>query len=448
MKKPILLCLILVSSFQFPVFNAPLAHAINPIIITNADKGAPPATNPLSEDSNYYPNDVSQICKDTYTISQTFDPQISGTTTDANGNTVNTYVTQDINRIESAPPAFNSGYWTNSAAFNQGAFSGSNFKGNASDPLSRNDALLSYNPFSDIGSLGASTRLIPDDIRTCLVGQRLVRAVKLASGSGDGSPVSNQQVAWQNGSKIISTVDSTDHSDWQKVQLDDIAITLKGNSKLFFDPSDDCYATDPTPKSGPLGKFTSPTSDSYQKISESDANSLYLTIGTIGNGPSRRDVCVYNDDHGQPVDPECKTTNMPQGEYLASASPNSIINYEGQNIPPVPVCQKSGTTLIQDKPNGLLYALKQALDNFGQVVDQTLTFSRSTTYEYHIDPNLQKNMSIDEVANKNLLPDYIITENGLDSSSRAFSSTDGYSIDPGNNATRQILTRQLLPESW
>ncbi|MBI2465266.1 hypothetical protein HYV64_03925 [Candidatus Shapirobacteria bacterium] len=467
--KPVFIFIVL--TFNFLLFTFP-ALALNPIIIKRSDPGSPPADTALSDDSIYYPNSVGLVCTGKFTISQTFQPEEKTTTDPNTGEQTTTFVPYDVNRIQGRPPIFNKGFWTNPAALGRDRATNSHPK-NFLNTDSINRSFMSYTPDNAEGSIGTGNKNMPEDVLKCLVGQRLVKAVKLANGSG-GGVVSNEQVAWYDGGSAKPVTDS-DQDDGQKVQLEDIAITMEQNPTLslvntdpatgrclpgteenliFYNPDDNCYNNDPTnpslpvPTPGRLSDFTDPSSDSFQALDPSEACKLYKTLGPEGSGPSMRRVFVYNDDHERDVNPEIKKTNMPRGESLASANSLAIINYDGQDIPPINFCGTYEKNEIRDKPNDLLYAIKQSLEEFGTVFETAMTFSHSLTYEYHIEPAQEANMKIDEVARKNLIPEYVQEADvTLNDPHRPFSSTDSHSFDPGNPYTLNTYARQLQPES-
>lgn len=447
------------------------ALALNPVIITKAKGGAPPADNPLSKDSDYYPNNASMVCRSTFDISQSFDPKCT-TTVDDQGNKSESCTPYDVKQIQGPAPDFNKGLWTNGAAKHQDDFLNNHGKGDIfTNPDTASRSFMSYDSNSDVGSIGAANKTLPNDVLTCLVGQRLVRAVQLANGSGTGEPVSNEQVA---DGQFTPVSDSSVNNKGKKIQLDDIAITLSPDNfplsfsqiddqgqcralavgetqpPIFYNPQDDCYATDPAPVPGPLSQFTSPTSNSFQPITNLQAAcSLYRTLGPVGSGPSRRNVYVYNDDHGQKVNPEFTKTNMPRGEVMSSSHPLAMTNFASEEVPTVDICKQYPRENISDRPNPALFdIIMSAIEDGWHVGDKAATFSHPLVYEYHIDPGQQAHLSTNEVMMKNVLPQKVIDESCVSDPSRGFSSTDGKSFDPGNLCTGTVYSQQLLPESW
>jgi hypothetical protein len=457
--------------FTFYFLFSTNSFALVPVFIKKSESGAPPAGNPYMDDSDYFPNGLGLVCEGTFTISQTFEPD-KKVTKDSKGNETVTFKPFDVTKIVGAAPGFNHGFWTNSQAEGHVRATNSNPRtlANADDI---NRAFMSYDPDGLEGAIGTGNKNMPDSVLKCLVGQRLVNAVILANNSG-GGVVTNEQVAWYDGGTAKPVIGNESGSG-QKVQLDDIAITLDQNrflsltetdangralpsteeNLIFYDPDDNCYNNDPTDRANPiptpgrLGNFTTPNSDSYEPIDPSEAAKLYKTIGPEGGGASMRRIWVYNKDHGRNVEPEIKKTSMPRGEALASANSLKIITYEGQEIPKLnKYCKIHDEPEIRDRPNGLFYTIKYALEEFGRVFDTRRTFSKTLTYRVHQDYNIKNNVEIDEVARKNLFPQYVFDENpGLDDPNTPYTTTDKYSFDPGNSRTYNLHVSQLQPEN-
>jgi|GEM_PF-4117299 len=444
--------------------------AINPIIIKKSNFGAPPSNAKLSDDSNYYPNDIGLTCKGTYDISETFQPKET-TTTDANGNKVSSFIPYTITEIKGMPPVFSKKQWTNPGALHLDLAYDNNPKVIFGNIDTVKKAFLSYNPDSSYGSFGTGNKSMSNQMLRCLRGQRLVKAVRLANGIEGGS-YSNEQIAWDNGGKYDPVSDTTQDTG-KKVQLDDIAISLNKDpylsltettpdgkairgtvpTYLFYDPEANCNlaGTDdpaaPIPSS--LDSFAPAGSPSYDRIPPEDAIALYKTIGPSGSGPSRRNVktCSENKD-GSLFDCETKKTSMPRGElYPTTLSVNRQFIPAAQDVPVKDLCQTNPEQTITDRPNKVEFSIKAFAGFVEEITDAIKTISHPLQYEYKMDANIQDGLSVDETAMKNILPQSAIDDSCVSDTSQGPSSTDGKSFDPGNDCTRKTVAKWLLPKS-
>lgn len=461
--KRFLFYFLLISNF---LFQFSTVQAINPIVIKKADFGAPPSNTKLTDDSIYFPNDVSLKCSGTYTISQTFQPKETTTIDPDTGEKTTTYEPYTVDKIEGNPPIFSKGFWTNPAALNFFVHIGNPIKTFFEDRTASKRAFTSYDPGSVYGSYGSATKGMSERVLKCLRGQRLVNAVRLAN--GEGGTVSNEQVAWDNGGQYDPVTDSTQNTG-KKVQLDDIALSLAPNpylsltetspdgkcvngtdiNYLFFDPAADCFTNVPElfPTPGPLSQFAPTSSNSFDPIPAGDACALYKTISPYGFGPSRRIVKTCSDDHGVEFDCETKNTNMPRGEGF-STSPYlaTLIKQQKVEVIPEDLCKTYEKVTIKDKPNPVSFSIKAAIEAFGEVIDTAKTFIWPLTYTYTLAGEQTAGTSTDNTAFSSLISEKNKKDTCITEPDKPSSSTDDKSFDVGNNCIRQEFTLNILPQ--
>lgn len=391
------------------------AHAVQlPVIIDFAEVKHPNTT----QDQNFLSSDPAVINTvkhpKTITLRETHDPTIVGY--DDQENPI--YEPKIVNNISGN---LNFKEFTNNGL----KYINGHLAKRYTDPLGdTNTEFLSYS------SSNATRRSLPAHLQKCLIGQRMVSAIRTLNGDFSDTGVD----------VIICPASKCDH----QVRISEVAFFFR-HQPYFYDPTITCPAT--ATDGQPLSSFVSfipiintPLDlESYQKlyqygIEPVEDNSLGSLV----------EHCDLNAD-GQIVKCETFVSSAPRaagpasrGGHLASLiyTPSSAKTISRD------YSQSSKGTPIADKPNPIT-ALATFFKQFF-ITEPNQQISGPHKITYSIDSRLEEGLNYNETANRHLLPASVVKT--LKSSP---SSTNGVTLDPGKAAgdTIEELTRWLHPAS-
>ena len=473
MTKNLIFLSFLILNSSFLICSIP-AQAIDPVIIKKADYGASPLNKPLPRRSDYFSNDIDSVdtvkCSDTYSISQTFEPDITTTTTtDPNtGQTIQTETVNpyDVTKIVGAFLPVKD-RWTNTALDDFRRFISNRPKAISGNLADIRRGRLSLDPNKTVGASNAARRTIPNRFLRCQRGQRMVEAVQLTYGGEEGTNT-DEQVAWKCGGDYKTVVDFEKAPGCDPVLISDIAIAMNQNPFLdlgstdpsanctigttqtyvFYNPELGCGSTDPALGPNTLETFASAPSSPRIDISPEVACGLYrATVEPNDIGSNARKVKTCSLDNGEKVDCETKKTSIPWGGSHTYVGLANMVKPKSQAVPEKDICTRVKNSKSRNKPNPLSFVKFVAM-LFGTITDTAKTYEHPLTYDFFIDKRIQAGISADEVMRKNLIPAKI--QKKLLSAPQQYASTDDYgkTFDPGNPWTGMVYTKGLLPKTW
>jgi hypothetical protein len=428
----ILLCSLLTLEIRNLKFSP--VFATDPIIIDQSILGPPPGT---GKDYNYHSNDILNTdtvkCSGTFSISNSFDPILSGT--DSRGQPI--YQTQSINQI-SGTLNLDENYTNRDPSTAETHLRGYQTK-ISGDDSTLSQAFLSLSTTNPYGASGMADRSTPYRVLQCQKSQRLIYAVE--SLNPDANLVyDNEQIGWNCSGQIYSVLEKKGGASCTPIRLADIAAALASDA-IFYDTSVNCSSPSlPDPVALPV------TIPHPNPLSHDVAQKLFNTaVPVVADGSIASSVTVCDKDaSGNPVNCQIKKQSIPRGAVLATNQKTvSQIIPSTQSVPSYNVCNTTSRANSADKPNPLSFFAK-VVKLFGEVTDTAKTFTDSTTKTFNVDSRV--NIDQDQAFLNNLLP--ASDQSKYQTTDQTGSSTDGKVIHPGNPVARSVFANDLLPANF
>jgi hypothetical protein len=408
------------------------AFAFTPVVIDQSIQGSPQDT---GKDQDYHSNNIYQTqtiqCPGTITISQTFDPIVSGT-----GPTP-TYTPYDVNQISTTTDFTDP--WSNTDTDTANLHLSSYVK-HPLDDKSINQAYLSLDANDSDGNIGLANRSTSYAVSQCQKSQRLIYAVESLDPNSNLT-YHNEQLGWICSGTFYSLLEKSNGSGCTSIRLSDIAASI--NENVFYPTSVDCHSSPlPNPRSLPV------TVPHPHLISAGIAKKLFNNLSIPDNGSlaSLVEVCSVTDGVGTTT---CKQSErqIPQGNLSATAnntekqfisSSQSVSNYD--------LCQTANRTDSPDQTNPLTF-LAFIKKLFGTVNDQSQTYSGDVVKNTYFDSRSQAGTNTDKTFLNNLIPK--ADQEKYDSNDLKGSSTSKQSAtDLGNPVARTVFGQELLPKNF
>ncbi|MBP9817811.1 hypothetical protein KBC75_03615 [Candidatus Shapirobacteria bacterium] len=499
MKK--FFCFILTSYFLLLTSIQP-SLAYDPLIVQKPDFTAPPTDKDINEYPNYYANDIDSIdtvkCLEQATIQQSFEPKEVGgsaVTTSPSGTTTVTqtrsFIPYDIKKIDGT---FTLNKFYSNLDVDLAIRQLANHPREINDPTGIKRAFLSLD--SDNPTYGASNspkRTLPYTVQKCLRSQRLVLATRFRGLGGD-STTQDELIACKNDGQFISAFEGKSVGNCQeKIFLSDVAVALDQNHfvspllgttlpdgslepgscgigtseyPFFYNPDDNCFATDPTNKDNPppivhlnLNELVGAPS-ARTSLTPLEACKLYKTAvepaGEISSASSKirwaqEKINATKDDAGDEVNSSYthKKINFPgAGVFVGKQVQHLYTMPYQQPVTPLDACLSQPNLNSLNKPNAVTF--KQVITGlFDTVRDKAIhILYPHVRYTFIIDQRIPENQATGETANRNLIT-------GADQEKYyptdwKPSSTVGNPevVHPGNPLSRALVKQNLLPKSW
>lgn len=445
MKKiyfPFLSFLLLILDFRlfciFPIL------AYDPVTIDQTIQGPPVGT---GKDQDFYTNQPTLKCTVPLTISQTFDPILSGT--DKNGSPV--YQTQTITQIQDTLNFNTNDPKYSTLELDQTGDHLSNLVNHPLIPGSVKTAFLSLDRSNPDGASGME-RSLPPNILNCLRSKRMVNTILSRFQPDKPSLYQDGQIYWNCPSQGPDPIlpfqnQPAPSADCTPIRLSDIGFRLSGDT-LFYDPRviTSCYDSlpDPTTLNAIL---TFPAKFHPNPLSHAQAVALFSVINVTDNGSLASTVQTT----GDPTNSNKTVRLIPHVAIITSdydtGLSNNFIPY-GQQITNHNICQ-TGTDPKTSLNQPLPFSLAVVVKGLNEVVTNvSRTISRQTTQIVSFEPKMQTGINIEQTMLNDLIPLNQQNEKGTNSSNGSSTNSDGNVIDPGNSAARATLAKDLLSPNF